>query len=231
MRIIAICPLMLAGAFGLAWAACAQPVPTAPENPAATADAPPWLAWHTQTFFGPCDSDCGFALYGGREITTPMSSVFLIHNPVPPWSVQTGNAGVVAAALSRSFATLFGLVDVEAEVGFDQRFGDMHATTGWLAAVFRWSRFPWNNVVATTIAIADGPSFASQIDTAERLRSGNGRGSDFLNVASPEMTFALPGHPEDELVLRYQHRSGIFGLMNGVDEASSFATIGFRRVF
>jgi hypothetical protein len=72
---------------------------------------------------------------------------------------------------------------------------------------------------------------ASQIDTEERRRSQNGRGSDFLNLASPEITFALPDHPEDELVLRYQHRSGIFGLMNGVDEASSFATVGFRHLF
>ena len=231
MRTIGFCLLMLAGVTALACAAHAQRNDAAAENAAAAADAPSWLVSNTHNFFGPCNADCGIALYGGREITTPMSSVFLVHNPVPPWSVQTGNGGVIAAALSRRFATLFGLLDLEAEAGLDQRFGDMHATTGWLAVDFRWSRFPWNDVVATTIAFVDGPSFASQVDTEERARSGNGRGSDFLNFASPEITFALPGHPEDELVLRYQHRSGIFGLMNGVDEGSSFATIGFRRVF
>jgi hypothetical protein len=230
VRTIGISLLVLAGACGLARAAHAQS-DGAPENPAAAVDAASWLNWHTQNFLEPCNGDCGIALYGGREITTPMSSVFLVHNPVPPWSVQTGNAGVIAAAFSRSIATLFGALDLEAEAGIDQRFGDMHATTVWLAADFRWSRFPWNDVVATTIAFADGPSMASQIDREERIVSGNGRGSDFLNFASPEITFALPGHSEDELVLRYQHRSGIFGLMNGVDEASSFATIGFRRVF
>ena len=231
MRTIGIYLLALAGALGLACTACAQSVGADPQSTSAAEDASPWLVRRTQNFFGPCDGDCGAAVYGGREITTPMSSVFLVHNPVPPWSVQTGNAGVIAAAMSRSFATLFGLLDVEAEAGADQRFGDMHATTVWLAADFRWSRFPWNDIVATTIAFADGPSMASQIDTEERRRSQNGRGSDFLNFASPEITFALPDHPEDELVLRYQHRSGLFGLMNGVDEASSFATIGFRRVF
>jgi hypothetical protein len=228
VRIIGISLLTLAGAFGLVCAAQAQADGGAPHT---APDISPWLVWHTQNFFGACAGECGAAVYGGREVTTPMSSVFLVHNPVAPWSVQTGNAGVIAAAISRSVATLFGLVDVEAEAGADQRLGDMHATTVWLAADFRWSRFPWNDVVATTIAFVDGPSMASQVDTEERARSSNGRGSDFLNFASPEITFALPDHPEDELVLRYQHRSGIFGLMNGVDEASSFATIGFRRVF
>jgi hypothetical protein len=232
MRIIKLCVLILAGALGLACAARAQSGRAAQENSAPAADdTASWLAWHTQDFFGPCTDDCGIALYGGREVTTPMSSVFLIHHPVAPWNVQTGNAGVIAAAFSRSLATLFGLVDVEAEAGIGQRFGDMHATTAWVAADFRWSHFPWNNVVATTVAFADGPSMASQIDTEERIRSGNGHGSDFLNFASPEITLALPGHPETELVLRYQHRSGIFGVLNGVDEASSFATIGFRHLF
>jgi hypothetical protein len=227
MRIVVLSLLVLAGALGVARAQ-SKDLPTAG---AADTAATAWLVWNDQDFFGPCQADCGFALYGGREVTTPMSSVFLIHNPVTPWSDQTGSAGVIAAALSRSFAVLFGGLDLEAEAGLDQRFGDMHATTGWLAIDFRWTRFPWNDVVATTIALADGPSMASQVDTQERLRSLNGHGSDFLNFASPEITFALPDHPEDELVLRYQHRSGIFGLMNGVDEASSFATIGFRRVF
>jgi len=231
MRVIGICLLVLAGALGTACSVRAQMYDASAENTAVTADARSWLVWNSHDVFGPCEGDCGFAVYGGREITTPMSSVFLLHNPVAPWNVQTGHGGVIAAALSRSFATLFGLIDLEAEAGLDQRFGDMHATTGWLAVDFRWSRFPWNDVVTTSIAFVDGPSFASQVDTEERARSGNGHGSDFLNFASPEITFALPDHPEDELVLRYQHRSGIFGLMNGVDEGSSFATIGFRRIF
>lgn len=223
MRISRACVFVLAVSFGAAVQARAQ-----------TNDAlngPSWVEWNTQGFFGPCTGDCSAAVYAGREITTPMSSVFLIHNPVAPWNVTTGGAGVVATAMSRRFATLFDSLALEAEAGIDQRLGDMRATTAWLAIDFRWSSFPWNHIVATTIAFSDGPSMASEIDTEERIRSQNGRGSDLLNFASPEITFALPGHPEDQLVLRYQHRSGIFGLINGVDEASSFACIGFRRVF
>lgn len=142
-----------------------------------------------------------------------------------------GDAGVVAAAVSRRLATLFDVLDVEAELGADKRFGDMHAELGWFAADFRWTWFPWNDTVKTTLAFADGPSYASEIDSQERIQSGNGRGSNFLNFASPEITFALPGHPDDQLVLRDEHRSGIFGLINGVHDASSFITIGYRRLF
>ena len=229
MRNTTACLFLLAGVLGAALPAGAQTPDTAPEKD--TADNSSWFVWNPHDFFGPCAGDCGVAFYGGREITTPMSSAFLIHDPVAPWNVETGDAGVIAASVSRSFATMFGGLDLEAEAGLDQRFGDMHATTGWLSVDFRWTRFPWNNVVATTIALADGPSMASEIDAEERIRSENGRGSDFLNYASPEFTFALPDDPEHELVFRYQHRSGIFGLINGVYEASSFACIGFRILF
>ena len=222
MRILIVCVFVLTG-MGAAFSAHAQ------TNDGAHGSS--WFVLNARDFFDPCAGDCGAAFYAGREITTPMSSVFLVHNPVAPWNDQTGLAGVIATSMSRRFATLFGALDLEAEAGLDQRLGDMHATTVWLAVDFRWSRFPWNDIVATTIAFADGPSMASEVDTEERLRSRNGRGSDFLNFASPEITLALPNHPETQLVFRYQHRSGIFGVINGVDEGSSFACIGFRRLF
>ena len=61
--------------------------------------------------------------------------------------------------------------------------------------------------------------------------SGNNKSSSFLNFFSPELTLALPSHPDDELLLRFHHRSGIFGLINGVDTGAQFGTIGFRHRF
>jgi hypothetical protein len=197
----------------------------------ASSDDQPWLVWHTHNFFSTCDLNCAVALYAGREITTDMTSAFLIENPVAPWHWQVGNSGIVAGAFSRRFATLFGLLDLEVEAGIAQRFGDMHATEGWLAADFRWTYFPWNDYVRTTIALAEGGDYADQIDLEERRRAGDNRGSNFLNFFSPEITFAAPEHPEDELLLRFHHRSGVFGLIDGVYGGSSFGTIGFRHRF
>jgi len=202
-----------------------------PADAPAIAGDPSWLVWHTDDFFASCEGECSVALYGGREIRTQMTSAFLIRNPVAPWNWQAGDAEDLAGAFSRRFATLFGALDLEAEAGIEQRFGNMHATVGWLAVDFRWTDFPWNRYLATTIALADGPSYASQIDEEERLRSGDNRGSNLLNFFSPEITFALPDRPDDQLMLRFQHRSGIFGLINGVEGGSSFAVIGYRRAF
>ncbi len=198
-------------------------------SPASGGDS--WLVWHTDNFFTTCDGNCGAAFYAGQEVTSDMTSVFLIKNPIPIWQWQWGHAGIAAGTFSRRYATMFDMLDLEVEIGIGQRFGDMHATEGWLAAGFRWTYFPWNNYVKTTIAIFDGPDIASQIDAEERLRSGSDRGSYFLNFFTPEITFASPSEPENQFVLRFHHRSGIFGLINGVNGGSSFATMGFRHLF
>jgi hypothetical protein len=200
---------------------------TAPAAPAESS----WLVWHTDNFFSSCDGNCGAAFYAGQEVTSDMTSVFLIKNPIPIWQWQWGHAGIAAGTFSRRYATMFNMLDLEVEVGIGQRFGDMHATEGWIAAGFRWTYFPWNNYVKTTVAIFDGPDLASEIDAEERLRAGNDRGSYFLNFFTPEITFAPPAEPDNEFVLRFHHRSGIFGLINGVNGGSSFATMGFRHRF
>lgn len=191
-----------------------------------------WLIWHTKDFFSSCNGNCAFAVYGGREVTTNMTSVFLLgDDPVAPWHARVGNAGIIAGNFSRRVLTMLNMIDLEAEIGIGQRFGDMHATEGWVAVDFRWTYFPWNQYVRTTIALAEGGSYASEIDLEERRRADNNKGSNYLNFFSPEMTFALPDMPNDELLFRFQHRSGVFGLINGVYGGSSFATVGYRHRF
>jgi hypothetical protein len=198
---------------------------------AVDASAQPWLVWHTDDFFTTCDGNCSVAVYGGREITTNMTQVFLLRQPVAPWRWGVGDAGIVAGEVSRRFATLFGGLDLEAILGVGQRYGDMHATEMWTGVDIRWTVFPWNNYVKTTIAVADGLDYATGIDPAEVALSGNNKHSSFLNFFAPELTLALPSHPDDELLLRFHHRSGIFGLINGVDTGAQFGTIGFRHRF
>lgn len=55
--------------------------------------------------------------------------------------------------------------------------------------------------------------------------------SAFLNYFSPELTFALPEHPQYEVALRYMHRSGMFGLYNRVWEGANSFAVGFRYRF
>jgi hypothetical protein len=201
------------------------------ESTAAAVSVRPWLVWHTQGFFSSCDGNCAFAIYGGRDITTDMRKAFLLRSPVAPWQWQGGNAGLLAGAFSRRFASVFDVLDFEAEAGVGQRFGDMHATELWSGVSIRWTAFPWNSYVRTTIAITEGINYATEIDAAERLMSDGHRASSVLNFFSPELTLALPSHPYEELLLRFHHRSGIFGAIHGVTGGAQFGTVGFRHRF
>jgi hypothetical protein len=191
----------------------------------------PWLVWHTHDFFTSCDGNCAFGIYGGRQVTTNMTRVFFLRDPVAPWNDHVGKAGIVSGSFSRRIASLLGVLDFEAELGAGQRFGDMHATEVWAAIDFRWTYFPWNDYVKTTFAIVEGGNYASRIDPEELRLSSTGKGSNFLNFCSPELTLALPALPNDELVLRYHHRSGIFGTINDVWSGASFAEVGYRHRF
>jgi hypothetical protein len=202
-----------------------------PANPPGAGGPQGWLRWNPNDFLGPCAGDCSLALYGGPEIRTAMTRVFLLRSPVPMWDWKMGRSGIVAGAFSRRLATLWGGLDLEPEFGVAQRFDGMSATEFWAAMDFRWTVFPWNAYIKTTIALAEGVSLATRVDEEERLRNSNHRGSIVLNFFSPEVTFALPDAPAYELVFRFHHRSGIWGLINGVDAGSQFTTVGFRCRF
>lgn len=213
-------------AVGTAFAA-EPPAPPVQSHGAAAAHAS-WIEWHTHRFFSSCEGNCGIALYGGREDLDEMSKI-LVRAPRLPWNWNWGRSGLIAGSFSRRLVTLLDVLDIEPEVGVGQRFGDMHATELWAALVLRWTEFPWNDYVKTTIAIADGPSYATRIDLEERYQTATHLGSHLLNTFSPELTFALPSAPSYELMLRYQHRSGIFGVIDGVHGGAQFGTIGIRH--
>jgi hypothetical protein len=200
-------------------------------RPEAVAGPPDWIDWNGESFLGACQGDCAAALSGGRQITTAMSSVTLTHNPVPPWEWHWGGAGIVDGEFSRRLVTFWHALDIEPQIGIGKRFGDMHAAEFWSALAFRWTAFPWNKYVTTTIAISEGISLATQVNTVERHANANHAGSIFLNYFSPEITFTLPDDRKYQLVFCLHHRSGLYGLINNVNAGSQFGTVGLRVHF
>jgi hypothetical protein len=211
-----------------------------PAQPRAPPEEAGWIDWNGDNFFGPCRGDCAFSLYGGKEVTSSMERMFFVkYPPLPPWKWRWGKSEVVAGAFSRRLVTFWNALSLEPEVGVGQRFGDMHATEFWGALNIRWSYFPWNDYLKTSIALSEGLSMTTEEDNAERLLNnykvvGNHlvfTGSQFLNFFSPEITFALPQYEAYELLVRYHHRSGVFGTINGVHAGAQFFTTGLRIHF
>lgn len=95
----------------------------------------------------------------------------------------------------------------------------------------RWRQFPWNEVLRTSVAVGDGLSWASEIPALERAFHDEGESTQLLNYLLFEWTFGLPDVPEWDLALRIHHRSGIFGLFDGVTGGSNVLGLGLRYGF
>ncbi len=178
------------------------------------------------------------ALFAGQVTDTNFTeSIFM------PWTNDMRDIGIVGAAYNYRVGTLsdfigdglpFGLGDditIEGEAGASFRFGDESLGEGWLAAYLRYDDFFWNDTVYTTIAVNTGVSFLTENSAFERGRDAGGENSKLLHYMGPEITFALPEHKDLELMLRFHHRSGVFGLFDGVVSGSTFITTGIRYRF
>jgi len=195
-------------AFQEAQPAVARGWPTSPGTPVQPYD---WVGWNGD-FFGDCRGDCSLALFGGKHVATSMTRIFFVNYPPrPPQEWRWRNSYVGAAAFSRRLVIFWNALSVEPEFGIGQRFGELHAIEFWAALTFRWSYFPWNDYLRTSIGVSDGLSITTKIDPGERALNNYKivghrlvfTASNLLNFFTPEVTFALPQYPAYELMFRF----------------------------
>lgn len=189
-------------------------------------------AWSPASLFTPCAGDCGTAIYAGNYVENSMGQV-LVTSPETPmtWNYETDDH-IVATAVSRTAGTFFdGHLTLEPEAGLGQRFGRQGATEVWGALFFRYHGFPWDRRVLTTVAISTGLNWASEVTPVEQERANDDIGSQWMHFFAPEITFADPAHPNVELLFRFHHRSGVFGLVSDAWGGAQYATVGVRLRF
>lgn len=146
-----------------------------------------------------------------------------------PFSHQPTRDGLVATTLGYEVGRIVdGALGFEVEGLYGYHFGRQVYHEFGLSLHARWHEFPWRDRLATTVAIGIGPSYTSRIP---RIESDKGHESRVLNQFTIEVTGALPDRPEYALTLRMQHRSGMFGLIDGIRGGSDFATLGLTRRF
>ncbi len=145
-------------------------------------------------------------------------------------SVDIEDSGVIGTAVSKKlFNTSENLV-WETEVQASKHFGDQDHWEFNALILARWRAFPWNDVVLTTAAIGDGLSIATEVPKLEETTRSDDS-TDFLNLLFAEITLAPPAKPDVSLSLRYHHRSGIFGIFDGVTEGSTVFALGLKYRF
>jgi hypothetical protein len=181
--------------------------------------------------FSPCERNCAVAAYLGTYVENSMADV-LFFSPETPftWDYATDDH-FLGLTLSRYAATVLGRVDVEPEVGLGRRFGRQSVTEGWLAVFFRYRGFPWDETLLTSVAVSTGLNIASRYSSVEIERTGETSGYRVMHYFSPEITLALPSRPDTELMFRFHHRSGAYGLFNDVGGGAHYGSVGIRLRF
>jgi hypothetical protein len=152
---------------------------------------------------------------------------------VAPWSGSWGDDTLVGGAVQYRLGRFWRFFMLDLEGGAVYRSGDTNGGEFWGAVYLRYDGFPWTNYIYTTFGISMGPDYVTRLPQVERGTDARPEPnqSRWLNFFSPELTFALPDYPQYEVVMRYMHRSGIFGTYNGVYEGANSFVLGARYRF
>lgn len=152
---------------------------------------------------------------------------------IEPWSGSWGDDTLLGGAVQYRVGRFWRFFTVDLELGSMYRFGETEGGEFWAVAYLRYDGFPWSNYIYTTFGLSMGPDVVTRLPRVERGTDAlpEENQSMVLNYFSPELTFALPEYPQYEVALRYMHRSGMFGLYNGVWEGANSFAVGFRYRF
>jgi len=174
------------------------------------------------------------SVYGG--ILTSQDSSDLLFGPT-----RFVDQNLIAVSLIREFFSVGELTGVswlkplklEGEGIVDYHWGTWPKRQEFVELIgalnLRWHHFPWNKWVVTTMAIGDGVSYSTDIPEYEVKI--NNKSTSTLNYLMFDVTFAHPNLPALALLLRWHHRSGIFGLIDNMHGGSDFFTVGLKYTF
>lgn len=116
-------------------------------------------------------------------------------------------------------------LDFELEAQFGRGSHNPHHREYNLVFAARWTRFPWNEYLPTTLALGEGISYASDIPPDE---SDKEKQSRWLNYLLFELEFAPEFTAGVSFFGRIHHRSGVGGLFSGVHGGSNVLSLGLR---
>ena len=97
-----------------------------------------------------------------------------------------------------------------------------------VASNARLHKLPWKRIKVT---IASGIGLSLAITVPDRERKNHSNANQLLCYLMYEATFSLPKYERWSLVPRMHHRSGVFGLFDGVHGGSNYPSLGIKYNF
>lgn len=139
---------------------------------------------------------------------------------------------LVAAALAQEIGATGEYLRWEIEGQLVQHFGVQGHQEVNAVLIARWTRFPWDRWLDTGFAFGSGLSYATRVPELEpRSNEDDEESARLLKYLLVEIEAELPNAPQWSLVARLHHRSGVYGLFDGVDGGSNFIGVGLRYQF
>lgn len=159
--------------------------------------------------------DSEVRLYGGQLSDNEYDEIVL-------GETDLEDAYLAAAAWTGVLGHPHPALRVEGEVNLTQHFGlQDHGEANALVAL-RLTRFPWDSLLDTTLAMGLGPSYAFETPPVERAY---GDGERLLAFWLTEVTIDPDPHSGWFGLVRIHHRSSVFGLVSDA-YGSNFIAVG-----
>lgn len=160
-------------------------------------------------------------IYGGRAVYDTLKQVF--------YDNEYADSYAVALLVGKGLKDYKQYFRWEAEAQLVKHFGDMNHFEINALVILRWLPFPWDRYLDTSFAVGEGLSYATDDPDIEVEK--HGRTSKLLNYLMFELAASLPKCPQWTYFLRVHHRSGVFGLFDGVSGGSNLVGAGVRYAF
>ena len=144
------------------------------------------------------------ALYGGQLTSNDWQEVFI------PSRLDFIDSYLAALAVARQVGRPTENVGLELEGQIVRHFGRQDHWEFNALGVIRWTRFPWDQRLDTSVAGGLGVSYASEIPDAEVDFEGDSE--RLLAYWMLEVEAALPRTTDWHILARLHHRSPAYGL-------------------
>ena len=159
------------------------------------------------------------SVYGGQASNNRLVEIMGLEH-------QSTDAHMLAFTGGKELVTFKQYLRLEAEGQVAKHFDRQSHVELNALLILRWLPFPWDQFVDTSVAIGDGLSYAF---TDPPLESENDeKTTNMLNYLMFEITVNSPRCDTIQFFARIHHRSGIYGLIEGVTEGSNFICAGIK---
>lgn len=169
------------------------------------------------------ERDWAVTAVAGRLTVEDSSEIFF------EGKVNFANSSIVGLEVSKVLARTGRHIAWETHLQALRHFGEQDHWETTAAISARWLTFPWNDTIRTSFALGAGVSHAFEVPPLEEAR--HEKATKTLNYLLGEIALGLPSQPDIDLLIRYQHRSGVLGIYDGVREASTIFGLGIKYRF